>query len=73
LTLNLCKREGKPHVVVDASKVSAVEATAEIARFVEKHEIHVLNVAGPRGERVGAGHAYAAKTVGEVIGRYQET
>src|SRR6202051_1239331 len=34
LTLNLCKREGKPHVVIDACKTSEPEAAAEIARFV---------------------------------------
>src|ERR1700680_2693414 len=56
LTLNLCKREGKPHVVIDASKTSAPEAADEIARFVEEQDIHVLNVAGPRASGWGQGH-----------------
>src|SRR5450631_4232468 len=45
LTLNLCKREDKPHVVVDASRTSESEVAAEIARFVEEQAIKVLNVA----------------------------
>jgi hypothetical protein len=35
LTLTLCKRGGKPHVVINASKTSESEAAEEIARFVE--------------------------------------
>ena len=72
LTLNLCKREDKPHVVIDASKTSEPEAAAEIARFVEKHDIHVLNVAGPRASGWRQGHGYAAGTVGAVIARVQK-
>jgi Circularly permutated YpsA SLOG family len=69
LTLNLCKREGKPHVVIDASKASESEAAAEIARFVEEHEIHVLNVAGPRASGWKQGHEFASRTVGDLIAR----
>jgi hypothetical protein len=69
LTLNLCKREGKPHVVIDASKTSESEAAVEIAQFVEEHEILVLNVAGPRLSGWARGHGFAVGTVGEVIAR----
>jgi hypothetical protein len=69
LTLNLCKREGKPHVVIDASKTSEPEAAAEIARFVSEHDIHVLNVAGPRASGWRQGHGFALKTVEELLKR----
>ena len=69
LTLNLCKREGKPHVVIDASKISELEAAAQIGRFVEEHDIHVLNVAGPRLSHWAQGYVFAARTVGELIAR----
>lgn len=72
LTLKICKREGKPHIAIDASKTSESEAAAEIARFVEENEILVLNVAGPRLSHWSQGNGFAAKTVGEVIGRYRE-
>src|ERR1700681_4401528 len=69
LTLELCKREGKPHVVIDASKTSASEAADEIARFVEEHEIRVLNVAGPRTSGWKEGHAFTVAAVGDVIAK----
>jgi hypothetical protein len=69
LTLNLCKREGKPHVVIDASKTTELEAGAEIARFVGEHDIHVLNVAGPRLSGWPQGQTFAVGTVAELIKR----
>jgi Circularly permutated YpsA SLOG family len=69
LTLNLCKREGKPHVVVDASKTSESAAADEIAIFVDEHDIHVLNVAGPRLSGWPQGHGFAIEVVGELIQR----
>lgn len=71
LTLNLCKREGKPHVAIDASKISESGAAAEIGRFVEEHDIHVLNVAGPRLSGWKKGYGFAVGTVGEAIARCQ--
>jgi len=65
LTLNLCKREGKPHMVIDASKASE----PEIARFVDEHGIHVLNVAGPRLSGWRQGHGFAERAVGELVKR----
>ena len=69
LTLNLCKREGKPHVVIDASKISESAAADAIARFVDEHDIKVLNVAGPRATGWGQGYGFAVGTVGELIER----
>jgi hypothetical protein len=69
LTLNLCKREGKPYLVIDASKSSESAAAAVIARFVEENGIHVLNVAGPRLSGWAQGHSFAVGTVGELIAR----
>jgi hypothetical protein len=63
LTLNLCKREGKPHVVIDASKNSESAVADAITRFVEKHGIHVLNVAGPRLSGWRHGHGFAVGTL----------
>lgn len=69
LTVNLCKREGKPHVVIDASKTSESDAAAEIARFVSEHDIHILNVAGPRASGWRQGHAFAVGTLAELVNR----
>jgi len=69
LTLNLCKREGRPHVVIDASKTSASGAADEIARFVEEQDVRVLNVAGPRASGWKQGYGFAAGAVGDLIAR----
>ena len=47
-TRDLCIREKKPFVVLDATQISEAAAAAAIVRFVEENEIQVLNVAGPR-------------------------
>jgi hypothetical protein len=51
---------GKPLLVIDASTTK--EAAAKIAQFVRSHDLHVLNVAGPRlGEQPAiGGYVYAA-------------
>ena len=59
-------------MVIDASKTSESDAAAEIVRFVEEHDIHVLNVAGPRLSHWAQGHGFALRTVGELIAKNAE-
>jgi hypothetical protein len=47
--------------------MSESEAVAAVAEFVEKHEIRILNVAGPRASGWAARYAFASAVVGEVI------
>jgi hypothetical protein len=45
---------GRPMLIVDAS--SEKEAAAKIAQFIRSHDIHILNIAGPRAsEEPGIG------------------
>lgn len=67
LTLNLCKREGKPRVVIDAGKTPESAAAPELARFVEEHQIRVLNVAGPRLSHWAHGYGYACNVVMQLL------
>jgi hypothetical protein len=69
LTLNLCKREGKPHVLLDASKIPESQGATVIAHFAEVHSIRVLNVAGPRLSGWHQGQAYTIGVVGELIAK----
>jgi len=55
------------NVLIDAKKTSESEAAAEIVRFVEEHDVHVLNVAEPRLSGWADGYRYAVGTVGKVI------
>jgi hypothetical protein len=51
LTYKLCVREKKPFIALDAKGMTKLRAADAIARFVEEHEIQVLNVAGPQSHQ----------------------
>jgi hypothetical protein len=69
LARDLCIREKKPFIVLDATQISESRAAAAILRFVEENEIQVLNVAGPRASGWAEGYAFALAVLGDVIGR----
>jgi len=68
-THDVCRRERKPYIVLDATQISESAAAAPIVRFIEEHGIQVLNVAGPRLSRWAEGHGFALRVIDEVIGR----
>jgi hypothetical protein len=57
-TLWRCIKDSKPYVLIDASITSADLAAKLIANFVRKHNIDVLNVAGPRKSEWPEGYDY---------------
>jgi hypothetical protein len=67
LTVNLCKRAGKPLVLLDASQLSESAAVDAVLRFVEEHEVRVLNVAGPRSSGWAQGYAFSLGVVRALI------
>jgi hypothetical protein len=71
-THDVCRRERRPYIVLDATRISESGAAAAIVRFVREHEIQVLNVAGPRLRKWAEAHAFALAVIGEVIGRSRE-
>jgi hypothetical protein len=68
LTRDLCQREKKPFVVLDAAQVSLSDAIDGVGRFVSIHRVAVLNVAGPRASGWVDGHAFAQDLVAGVLG-----
>lgn len=62
-TLRLCESLGKPFLLVDGNALSATQAAASAAAFVEERQIRVLNVAGPRE----SGHAGARRYAEEAV------
>ena len=68
-THDVCRREHKPYIVLDATRISEAAAAKAIMRFIEEHEIKVLNVEGPRLSKWSEGHAFALAVVGEVVRR----
>ncbi|MGO8976015.1 MAG: YpsA SLOG family protein [Steroidobacteraceae bacterium] len=67
LTRDLCIREKKPFVVLDATQISEPRAAAAILRFVDEHEIQVLNVAGPRASTWVQGYEFSLSVLSAVI------
>jgi hypothetical protein len=67
LTRNLCALLKRPYVLVDARELGEAEAVAAVTGFVEKNEIRILNVAGPRLSGWAAGYAFSLAVVGGVI------
>jgi hypothetical protein len=57
-THDVCRRELKPYIMLDATRISESGAAAAIVRFVEEHEIQVLNVAGPWLSKWAEGHTF---------------
>lgn len=66
-SLQCCRRYGKPHLILDALRVSEEEAANEVLRFAEAHRIAVLNVAGPRSSGWGKGEGFARKVIGGLL------
>jgi len=48
LTRRIALELGRPHLVIDPARTSTEDACAEIRRWIDEHDIAVLNVAGPR-------------------------
>ena len=67
LMRDLCLREKKPFMVLDAKQISISRAADAIERFIEENEIQVLNVAGPRASGWAEGYRFALDVVRDVI------
>jgi len=62
-TVQFCVKQQRPHLLVDASRVSGEDAARLIGEFVRKNKIDVLNVAGPRQSEWAEGYDYATFTL----------
>jgi len=58
-TVRFCREQGRPHQLIDATKIFAEDAATLIANFVCNHESEILNVAGPRQSEWPEGYHYA--------------
>lgn len=67
LTQDLCIREKKPFIVLDAVQISTERASSAVLRFIEENEIEILNVAGPRASGWPEGYDFARGVIGGVI------
>jgi len=61
-TRDCCVAHGKPLLVIDAAQSGSLEAAEAIRAFIERENVAVLNVAGPRASKwpEARDYAYAA-------------
>jgi hypothetical protein len=64
LTRDLCVREKKPFLLLDASQVTVERAVSAVLQFIAEHSIAVMNVAGPRVSGWPEGYRFAFEVVG---------
>jgi hypothetical protein len=69
LTAEHCARHGKPRLVIDASARAPDAAAREIAAFVEREGVSVLNIAGPRASKWPRARDYAHDVVSCLLRR----
>ncbi len=68
-TRNLCVREKKRLVVLDAKELTPLRAAEAMVRFLDEYPIEVLNVAGPRLSGWPEGYRFALLVIGAVLSR----
>ncbi|MBI2994546.1 MAG: putative molybdenum carrier protein [Gammaproteobacteria bacterium] len=66
-TRDFCLRYEKPLLLIDASTASEQLAVEQLAGFVRRHGVRVLNVAGPRASKSPAAHAYTFHVVSSLL------
>ncbi len=69
LTLNYCKSERSPFVLIDGTGITAEQAAVELCLdFVRKNNVRILNVAGPRAGSEPRAHDYAYALICRLLG-----
>jgi hypothetical protein len=72
LTVEACKRLGRPYHLVDAAETDASTAVEVALAFVAEQRVEVLNVAGPRASNTPAAAGYTERVVSELLVRCRE-
>jgi hypothetical protein len=67
-TLQDCRELSKPHLLIDASQISAQNAAESLRRFVGDHAIVILNVAGPRTSEEAGIYDYVRRALAYFAG-----
>jgi Circularly permutated YpsA SLOG family len=62
-TVQFCIEEKRPHLLIDAAKISPERAAELIAEFVQGRKTSTLNVAGPRQSECTGGYDYAFRAL----------
>ncbi len=63
LTLNFCVKHGKPYVLLCGEMLDVASATSKLIAFVTRHDIQILNVAGPRASGEPRAYPYTKRVL----------
>lgn len=66
-TLEYCRQQSKPHLLINGDYVGLRAAAISIKEFVQRHDIHVLNVAGPRASKSVKAYGYSLMVVSKSL------
>ena len=66
-TVHFCVDQQRPHLLIDARKISTEKAAQLIANFVRENKFDVLNVAGPRQTEWPEGYEYAYRALNSFL------
>lgn len=62
-TLLECIKQNRPYLLIDGHELSNERAAERIGSFVIEKQISVLNVAGPKADRLPEAHLYTQSTL----------
>ena len=62
-TLLYCLNEKKPYLLIDGSGITQEIASKRIRHFIDKNQISLLNVAGPRASTEIRGYEYTKQVI----------
>lgn len=66
-TIEFCRAENKPHLLIDGELLSEFAACTSAGKFVANYSIEVLNVAGPRASGHPEAYSYAFGIVSRLL------
>jgi hypothetical protein len=67
LTRKLSKQHNRPWLHIDLDKVDKTEPVQIIAGWIDKHDIQILNVAGPRASKDQGIHDFVLSILNRVL------
>lgn len=73
LTAAHCVKLAKPHLLVDATRLTRQEAADATIEFIKTNNIASLNLAGPRASRQPDAYDYAREVVALLLGDIEYT
>lgn len=67
LTATLCQQMRRPHLFIDAGRLSVIQAADKAAAFIDQTRVEILNVAGPRASKWPSAHDYCRDVLSRLI------